>query len=214
MWRWLVSCRRSDSRMRVRVMIRCHDSGCSAEHAGERGLSLEDAAAVVVDDYLGRKARVPGIGHPFFSGSDPRVDVVIKLSPELGIAGDHTNLFIAIADELRRRRQQEVKAHLVTPEGANVSTMCDMLDGEYEARSSNLWHLIGRVPSICASVLEHIERATGCGSRGRTTGPRSGTCPPTVTQSSSAPTNGRVDRGPRPRPDQLHRRAGLRHGAR
>jgi citryl-CoA lyase len=124
-------------------------------------LSLEAAAERVVAGFIERRERIAGIGHPFFSGSDPRVDAIIGLSRELGIAGVHTDLFIAIADELRRRRQGEVKAHLVlNPEGANVATMCDMLGDEYDARSSNLWHLIGRVPSICASVLEHMERGT------------------------------------------------------
>jgi citryl-CoA lyase len=124
-------------------------------------LSLEETARRTVAGFIDRRERIAGIGHPFFSGSDPRVDAIIGLSRELGIAGVYTDLYVAIADELRRRRQSEVKAHLVlNPEGANVATMCDMLGDEYDARSSNLWHLIGRVPSICASVLEHIERGT------------------------------------------------------
>lgn len=124
-------------------------------------LSVEETAVKVVEDYLARHERIPGIGHPFFSGSDPRVDAILGLSRELGVAGTHTELYVAIATELRAQRQQEVQAHLVlNPEGANVATMCDLLGDEYEAKSSNLWHLIGRVPSICASVLEHIERGT------------------------------------------------------
>jgi citryl-CoA lyase len=126
-----------------------------------QGLGTAEAAARVVDGALERHERIPGIGHPFFSGSDPRVDAIIGLSRELGVAGEHTELYIAIADELRSRRQQQVQAHLVlNPEGANVATMCDLLGDEYEAKSSNLWHLIGRIPSICATVLEHHERGT------------------------------------------------------
>lgn len=123
-------------------------------------LTYEAAAERVVDDFIARHARIPGIGHPYFSGSDPRVDAIIGLAQELGYAKEHVQLYTHIATELRRRRQSEVKAHLVlNPEGANVAVMCDLLGDEYDGRASNLWHLIGRVPTVCASVLEQYQRA-------------------------------------------------------
>lgn len=124
-------------------------------------LTVEETAERVVTAKLARRERIPGVGHPFYAEADPRVTAVLGLAEELGYAGRHVQLYEAIAAELRRQRQAQVKAHLVlNPEGANVAVVCDMLGDGYDYRASNLWHLIGRIPTLCAAVLEQFQRAT------------------------------------------------------
>ncbi|MBI2916667.1 MAG: hypothetical protein HYY01_01625 [Chloroflexi bacterium] len=124
--------------------------------AREQGLTAEQAAAALAAEYRAAGKRLPGLGSAFYT-EDPRTVALFELARELGFFGDHCKLIGALAGTASQKGK---KGLIVNEEGSAVAILCDMLGEDYDWRASNIWHLIGRMPSVAGAVLEEMQRAT------------------------------------------------------
>lgn len=123
--------------------------------AREQGLAVEQAAEALVAEYRAEGKRLPGLGSAFYN-EDPRTVALFDLARELGFLGDHCHLMEALA---RAASQKGKRGLIVNEEGSATAILCDMLGDDYDWRASNIWHLIGRMPSVAGAVLEEVQRA-------------------------------------------------------
>lgn len=77
------------------------------------GLSREEAAARTVDRYLAERGTVPGFGHPIHKTTEPRAELLRRLTKELGGWGERAQLFEAIYEALCRRLGKSLPINLV-----------------------------------------------------------------------------------------------------
>lgn len=120
-----------------------------------QGPAIEETAAALVREYRASGRRLPGLGSAFYS-EDPRTVALFELAQELGFFGDYCRLMQALAQSASQRGK---KGLVVNEEGAAVAILCDMLGDDYDWRASNIWHLIGRLPSVAGAALEELQRA-------------------------------------------------------
>jgi citrate synthase len=126
--------------------------------AGVRRMKVEnrtpaEMARIIVDEYMKEGKRIPGIGNSF-EGIDPRVKAQLQAAKELGFHGEHLNLYLEIEGAFPRKKP----THIINPEATGAAIMLDMLGQEFDTRSTDLWHLIARLPSVAAAVLEEQQR--------------------------------------------------------
>lgn len=109
-----------------------------------RGLSFEEAAKVIFEDYAKRGKRIPGYGHRYHN-RDPRPPALIALARELELEGPHLRLAIEI-----ERLLSEQKGIYMNIDGASGSILSDMGFPYLVGRGI---FAIGRVPGLLAEVL-------------------------------------------------------------
>jgi len=84
---------------------------------------LQALADSIVGDYLGRKAIIPGIGHPFHKPIDPRQVALFKVAKETGFYGPYAELITLIAAEAQKRTGKVLPVNVTAAMAAVVSQM-------------------------------------------------------------------------------------------
>ena len=84
---------------------------------------LQALAESIVSDYLGRKAIIPGIGHPFHKPIDPRQVVLFKIAKETGFYGPYAELITLIGAEAQKRTGKVLPVNVTAAMAAVVSQM-------------------------------------------------------------------------------------------
>jgi len=84
---------------------------------------LESKAKAIVDDFLGRKAIIPGIGHPFHKPIDPRTVALFKVAKETGYDGPYATLITLIGQKAEERTGKILPVNVTAAMAAVVSQM-------------------------------------------------------------------------------------------
>ena len=84
---------------------------------------LSAIAAKIVDDYIVRKAVIPGIGHPVHKPVDPRTAVLFAIAERNGFRGRYVALLEAIQIEAERRLSRSLP---INATGAIGAVLCEL----------------------------------------------------------------------------------------
>jgi len=122
----------------------------SLERARREGRSLEEMAALVVDDARQTKTRLPGFGHRMYR-EDPRAVALLRLADELGKSQDGVTFVRAIERALAR----STKPVPLNVDGAIAGVLFDLA---YPALAAKLVFIIGRTAGLSAHVIEEYTR--------------------------------------------------------
>jgi citrate synthase len=112
------------------------------------GMSSEDAARHEVQRVLGSGARIPGLGHNLHSGSDPRVEVLIRIADEEGLRGAHVDALATVRDVAAGESGREL---IVNAAGAIGAILSDM---GYAPSAMRGFALVARAAGIVAHVVD------------------------------------------------------------
>jgi citrate synthase len=117
------------------------------DRAEREALSLDQAAALIVDEAKAARRRLPGFGHRVHSTVDPRVELIFGLAAEGRLAGDGIRFVRAIAAALRARST----AVPVNIDGALAAVLHDL---GLPSQLGALLFIVARVAGVSAEVLE------------------------------------------------------------
>jgi citrate synthase len=132
-------------------------SGCmeliaaGIDRAQRDGLSLDEAAARLVDEAKATKTRIPGFGHRVHSTIDPRIEVLFTLAEDSGLAGDG----IRFARALTAAVAERIKPIPLNIDGALAAVLIDL---GLPSMVGKLLFIVGRVAGLSAEVLEEYTR--------------------------------------------------------
>jgi citrate synthase len=112
----------------------------------DAGVGLDEAADARVAVLIDAGARVPGMGHNLHARRDPRVDVLLTLAVEHGVAGPHVAALVAVQAAARRRKGDALVANAAGAIGAILS------DLGYEPREIRGFAAVAR----CAGIFAHV----------------------------------------------------------
>jgi len=126
---------------------------------GVRVRDMRELGEYVVDKitgvFGGEKGRVPGYGHRYYStyGKDPRAEAILQIAGDLGVAGEHCELALAVERALQEKKSPGLCINI---DGVIGALLCDM--GLRPAAGKGLF-LIPRTVGILAQLLEQREGA-------------------------------------------------------
>jgi citrate synthase len=84
---------------------------------------LEAIASQIVDDYMARKAIIPGIGHPFHKPIDPRTGALFAVARDTGFYGPYADLIILIGQKAEQRTGKVLPVNVTAAMAAVTSQM-------------------------------------------------------------------------------------------
>lgn len=118
---------------------------CTAE-----GITVDDAAARIVDAARAQGRRVPGLGHRVHT-TDPRVEVLFTMAADSGVAGSGIACMRALEAQVRAR----VKPLPMNIDGALAAVLFDL---GFPPSAGKLLFIVGRVAGLTAEVAEEHAR--------------------------------------------------------
>lgn len=122
-----------------------------ARRMDAKGLDEEDAAREVLLEMKERKRRASGFGHRLHT-QDPRTVKLFNLAEELGLAGRHIRIALAVEKTLAK---QMGRALPINVDGAIAAVLCDL---DIPPAIGNAFFIIARVPGLVAHVHEEKSR--------------------------------------------------------
>jgi citrate synthase len=118
--------------------------------AKSQGISLEDAAAEILKQYVSNKQRIPGIGHRIHK-ADPRVEMIFQIALEEQIAGDGIQLLIAIKNVAKI----QIRDLPINVDGALAASLHDL---GFSSELGKAIFILSRTAGITAHVSEELRR--------------------------------------------------------
>jgi citrate synthase len=121
--------------------------------SGETG--IEGAARKVIGEYRTAGRAIPGYGHPLHKGYDPRAHRLFEVAEEVGSAGRHCEIALAV---------ERLLPELVgRPLALNVSGAIPavLLDAGYPLLALKGVPILARTASLIAHLLEEQQRPIG-----------------------------------------------------
>ncbi|MCK4547011.1 MAG: citryl-CoA lyase [Candidatus Eisenbacteria sp.] len=115
------------------------------------GMSVEEAATQLVEEYAGKKRRIAGYGHRIHK-RDPRTVRLLELAEELGVAGDFVALGKAVAVAIEKRSGKQLPLNV---DGAIATLLCEM---EFGPSIANAFFMMARIPGLVAHIQEETTR--------------------------------------------------------
>jgi citrate synthase len=117
--------------------------------------TLESAAADAVRAAVQTDRRIPGLGHPIHTETDPRTPSLYELARETGVAGPHLRLLELVA---AAHRAQTGKALPINGAGAAGAALADLGFPPFLARA---FALLARTAGLIGHLAEESERPIG-----------------------------------------------------
>ena len=118
------------------------------------GRTMQEAAAVIVDECMKDGGTPPGFGHRFHT-RDPRAARLFQMALELELEGEHVRMLRAAEHALDARKDEIGRALPVNVDGA-IAAICADLGFAYEL--GNALFLISRLPGLIAHAHEERSR--------------------------------------------------------
>lgn len=122
--------------------------------AQSEGRALEEMADILVREARQQQQRLPGFHHPQHI-RDPRAARLIEVSRQLGMAGEHLTLALAMEDATERHMSKRLWLNAVGVSGALLSDM------GFEPELAKGVMLVSRCISLVAHVYEEQTRERG-----------------------------------------------------
>lgn len=114
----------------------------------KKGMSIDNAALELMDEYKAKKKRIPGFGHRIHT-ADPRTAKLFKSVAELGYEGDH----VRMAKAVEKYFETSGKPLPINVDGALGAVLGDL---GVPSILMNAFFMIARVPGLVAHVAEEI----------------------------------------------------------
>lgn len=115
------------------------------------GLTFEDSARKIIDDYKAINKRLSGFGHRIHT-NDPRTKKLFLLAEEYGVAGDFTKMAMAFVAMLKEASGKELPLNV---DGAIAALLCDM---DFDPALANAFFITARIPGLVAHIYEEKKR--------------------------------------------------------
>jgi len=112
--------------------------------------AAQEIAAKVVAEWLEKKGRVPGFGHPIHKRGEPRAATLRRLSLEHGGWGESGALYDAIGEALGRAKGKPLVRNLA---GTIAAVMVDL---EWDPLAIGALGAVGYAMALLAHVVEEI----------------------------------------------------------
>ena len=119
--------------------------------ADRRSVSIEQAAATLVERTIDAGARVPGLGHRVHRTLDPRVEVLFALARDGQDEGAGVRFIRAVQAAARER----IRALPINIDGALAAVLYDL---GFPPEAGKFVFIIGRVAGLTAEVAEEYAR--------------------------------------------------------
>lgn len=124
----------------------------------EQNLSMEEVADKIVDEYVLRKERVPGFGHPLFKDVDIRAARLRALAAKYGFVGEKLQLYELIHRKFLEKTGK--KDLVINVDGMMAAIMCEM---DFDEEMMDIVGVLSYLPGICAHTYEELKEKTGWG---------------------------------------------------
>jgi citrate synthase len=126
-----------------------------AAAAGDDDPALEAGARTVIGRYRETKRAIPGYGHPLHKRRDPRVDRLLQVAGEAGLAGRHGRAAAAV--------ERVLPAAIGKPLRMNVSGAIPavLLDAGFPVAGLKGVPILARAASLVAHLVEEQMRPIG-----------------------------------------------------
>lgn len=132
------------------VMALGDSHGGAIEECMEILQSDNSTAEDIVDEYLEKGEKIPGLGHKVYDEEDPRTAKIFDRAEELGLSGPA----ISKMKEIQRIFEKR-KVHLVINiDGAIASVMSDL---DWDPELGKGFFIIARTPGLVAHVREEMD---------------------------------------------------------
>jgi citrate synthase len=119
----------------------------------EDGLSREEVATRVVADYDRTRARMPGVGHPLFAGTDPRAVAVREVAEKTGFVGDKTLLYEAVhAEYIKHPKRADLCINI------DGRFACSLLELGFEPAETSIIAVLSLTPGVIADIMEQMRQ--------------------------------------------------------
>ncbi len=118
-----------------------------AKRMDAKGLDEDDAAQQILNEMKERKQRASGFGHRIHT-QDPRTVKLFNLAEELGLAGRHIRIALAVERVLAQKIGRPLPINV---DGAIAAVLCDL---DIPPEIGNAFFIIARVPGLVAHVHE------------------------------------------------------------
>jgi len=129
----------------------CMRALLEADEKRKSGLSVEEAAASLVEAYAAEKKRIAGYGHRIHT-KDPRTVRLLGLAEDLGIAGNFVALARAISGAIEQRSGKSLPLNV---DGAIATLLCEL---EFAPEIANAFFMMARIPGLVAHIQEETTR--------------------------------------------------------
>ena len=116
----------------------------------DRGVSIAEAAGLIVDETRRKKQRLPGFGHRVHS-KDPRTEVLFGMTRASKLAGKGIEFVTAVESAAR----EKIKPLPINVDGALAAVLYDL---GFPPLFAKLVFIIGRVAGLTAQVAEEYSR--------------------------------------------------------
>jgi citrate synthase len=113
--------------------------------------TAEETAATIVMDYKEKNVRIPGFGHRIHT-RDPRSIKLFEIANDLGLAGEHMKMAIAIEDVIEKHIGKRLPINV---DGAIAVLLCEM---DFPPELANAFFVMARIPGLVAHVYEERTR--------------------------------------------------------
>ena len=120
------------------------------ERARRESITLQEAAARLVDETKAAGKRLPGFGHRVHS-TDPRTEVLFRMAREGGVAKDG----VAFVGFLEAAAREKIKPLPINVDGALAAVLHDL---GFSPPAGKLLFIVGRVAGLTAEVAEEYAR--------------------------------------------------------
>lgn len=126
------------------------DKHGGAIEEGMKILQSEKTAEDIVEEYLEKGEKIPGLGHKVYEKEDPRAEKIFEKAEELDIASEYTQKMKDIQEEFADRKVELV----INVDGAISGVMSDL---GLDYRLGKGIFIIARTPGLVAHVREEME---------------------------------------------------------
>jgi citrate synthase len=115
------------------------------------GTAPESWAADTVADYLKRKQRFPGFGHPAYSGHDPRTARLFAVAKEVGLSGRYIALARLVEAEIEKQGGKRLPLNAT---GAIGALLCEI---GFPVVAMRGVAVVSRTAGLLAHAIEELE---------------------------------------------------------
>jgi citrate synthase len=117
--------------------------------------SLEAAAADAVREAVEARRKIPGLGHPIHTDTDPRTPRIYELARDAGVAGPHLRLLELVASA---HRKESGKSLPINGAGAAGAALADL---GFPSSLTRGFALLARTAGLIGHLAEESENPIG-----------------------------------------------------
>ena len=124
----------------------------------EQNLTMEEVADRITDEYVSKRKRMLGVGHPLFKDVDIRAARLRELAVKYGFIGEKVKLYECIHQKYLEKVGK--KDLVINVDGMMAAIMCEM---DFDEDMIDIVGVISYLPGICAHTYEELKERNSLG---------------------------------------------------